>query len=524
MALDFIRTPFYKTRLDLRPTSHHDRYPASACTRLPQRNYKAYQLFALKTRLQPLVDKRFAHIGGLIVNYQSKMIDDKIMVIIKLYDGEDYFNIESNDHQYLQDAVNYITGNDPDVSLLIADDSQLLYTSINMLDSEKQLIPNCWMQNIIKHLSFSAHLRPHHRQKTRFETAGIYVDLSRTLDYQEFFDNTYLSAIGRIRDMYGYGYFSLPTAYDIDALAKWGVVPIGLNIEIYKEDIGDETRPVLFRANWYDLRLTQPVGGMVPFLQKHLIGGSNKVLIEVGGTDVLTRHRIAKRFQGYFSVRDYMFKDKMVEVKVNNLKEARRAASLVKRAKTLPVGKVISIHFQKSEQFNLFLYLFPENNNPEKSGLVGVDMLGYVTDDQRNKYCLSVQVPYYANMNHYYKMLNRWYREQTIAEVGIPLIRTAPPTRPVIPAKPSLVIPPIKPFIKPPLIKIPPITIPSLVSPTKPYIKPPKLFIKPPLVPSIFPFPKEGRISLAPAGPSPAIQPPLASTLTGLIGVPVTVA
>ncbi len=502
---DYILTPFYKTRLDVRPAGYSEQHPASGCTRMSQSNYTPYQLFALKSRLQPLVNKRFAHDGGLIVIYHLKQLNNKIRVVVKLYDGKSFVTIGQNDRQYLQAAVDYITGNDPDLVLLLPDSARFLYTKPNMPDSAKTLLSGCWYRTVITHLSFSPQIRGHYRHSARFETPGIYIDLSRVVDYQTFFDETYLSAISRVKDMFSAGYISLPSGFDQKALAKWQVVPVGLNIEIYDENIGDQTRPVLFQAKWFDLRLSRPVGGMVPFLRKHLVAGSDRVLIEVGGDDAITRHRVAKRFEGYFTVRDYTFKGKMVEVEVENLAQAQRAASLVQLARSLPIGKVIAMHYQKPEQFNFFLYLFPSHNDPIQSGLVDVDMIGYVTDDPRNKYCLSCRIPYHANFNYYYQMLHRWYRNLLTDDVENILIEAAPPTISAVPLEP-LALPPG-------LIKIPPIELPPL--------KP--LEIKPTIPPSFFPAEKE-RITLAPAEKVPAVQPALTSMLTSLLGLPTIVA
>lgn len=446
--MDYVRTPFYQTAQEVKESTDYGRYRAANCTRFPQKNYKPYQLFALRTRLQPLINKHFGLKSNgdakYIVRFNQVRLNDRLIVVVRLHRGvrvdnpeDDIVKLTKINHQYVQSAVDWITSREPDLSLLINDDTTFMFNSLK--PGEKTLIPNCWSQQITKFLSFSSHIRPHSRRQTQYQIPGIYVDLSRMIDYRKSYNDIYINIVRQINLMYEDGFLSLPTYFDVKRLDNWQTKPIGLNIPLTTSEENDPGRMVLFRARWRDTRLSGPAGGIVPFLQKHLVRGSNQVLIDIGNDDAITRHRVAKTFRGHFSAADYRFRNNFVEVKADNLIRAQQAASLVEKSKLMPVGKVITMYGRDPRQFNTYLTRFPTSDSKLK-----ISMLGYQVDDSRNLYCLSCQIPYESNPQYYYEALSNWYK-QVINQVEVP---------PIIPAVPLPIAKPvdISPIIYPPVV------------------------------------------------------------------------
>jgi hypothetical protein len=469
--MDYIPTPFYKTTPESRLNIGEVRHPSSTCSRFPQANYRPYQLFALRTRLQPLVNKRYSSdqpgVAAYIVRYDTKMLNNKLTVVIKLLDGDEYLKMKAEDYTYFQRAVDWLTGNEPDVALLISNST--IFMSNLLADTGKSLISDCWSQGIMKYLAFSPNIRPHTRKSGRFQVAGLYVDLSRMADYRGAYNKLYMDSAKRIDYMYQDGYISLPVGFDPKRLAKWQVSAAGPKQPLYSFEINDTMRPVLFRAMWKDNRLTKPVGGLVPFLQKHLIEDSNRVLIDIGSDGIIRRHQVAKTFKGYFTVEDYVFKYNFVEIRADNLARAQLAASLVQRSTSMPVGKVITMRNTHPNIFNTYLAMFPSGNTSLK-----IDMIGYVVSG--GQYNLSCQIPYEANPTYYYKALTRWYEAEINGQVVEPLIKSSPALETKLSiSEPPLISIPIKPLylnakIERPLISTPP----SIIKP-RPIIQMPNL-------------------------------------------------
>lgn len=423
MKFTYVPTPFYQTLLEPVNPTRFNRNKAYNCTRFPQKNYKPYQLFALRTRLQPLINKHFGLKSNgdarYIVRFNQKRLNNRLVVVVNLHSGEitdipddDIVQLTESDYNYVKSAIDWITGIEPDLSLLISNDTIFMSNTFNI--SNQEFISNCWSRSIISFLSFSSHIRPHMRDPKNYQVGGLYVDLSHMVNFKQAYDDIYLDSVKRINQMYESGFISLPTSFDSGRLINWGTYPIGLNKSIDINEEYDLSRKVLFRPRWTDKRLTDPVGGVVAFLQKHIGRGSDQVLLNIGGSDPITRHKVAKTFQGFISVIKYKFIGDMVEVEANDLNTAQKLATLVERSKTMPVGRLITIYGSDPRQFNTYLARFPSSNSSLK-----IDMLGYRTDDSRDNYCISCKIPYESDPDFYYNALTNWYN-RNVNQIEVP--------------------------------------------------------------------------------------------------------
>jgi len=461
--MDYINTPFYETLPEVKYPSEYSRNPASNCTRFPQKNFRPYQLFALRTRLQPLIDKKFGlkPDGGAryIVRFERLRINDRLEVVIRLHHGirvdsstDGIAKLNSADYDYVRSAVNWIIGHEPDLSLLINKNSQFITNILN--DNDQSMISNCWSSQIIEFLSLHPILRPHIRPADRYQTAGLYIDLSRRINYRQDYNDIYLNVVRSINKMYNDGLMPLSAKVDLNRLNRWEVKSVGLNIPLTISEDNDASRKALYRATWKDKRLTDPVGGMIPFLEKHLVRNNKKILLDIEDDGPLIRHKISRGISGLMGVDKYIFRGTMLEVEVEDLKSAQIVADMVDRSKFIPVGRVVTIYANDPRQFNTFLLSFPSSDSKLR-----IDMRGYRVDDSSYLYCLSCHIPLSGNPSFYYKALNRWYN-RVINQVS---------TEPLIKAKsivkPSIELPSIKPATEPTISKRPTITLPKMEIP-----------------------------------------------------------
>ena len=441
----YLRTPYFQTRIPSR---------TGGCLQQPQTNYYPYNLFALRTRLEPLAKKRLGL--AIFIHFNSRYLDEKILVTVEFWQAGQPLILNPADKNHLQRALNHIVANEPDLVLLMSEGSQWPLDLTELSQGERKLLPSWWTRDVAPYLSFTPHLRPHYRPAREFQIPGLYLDLSRLDSHASFFKEIYKDAMNRLNEMFNQGYLSLPVSFDTEQLSRWQVASLR---SITRDDAHSLVK-TLFYPEWEDLRLTRPVGGMAAFLVKHLVRGSNRVWLKVG-RGLLVRHQIAATFQRRFTVNQYRFFNDIVEVEANNLEEAQAAASLVELAQSLPVGKIVLFQFPSRDWFNLYLILLHQMTEAEKirAGLRELRVLGYRVVTANASFCLSGHIPYHANGLYYQTMIRRYVKSQvtripellvSITEEQKPEVRVQQlvgPQRPVIEVakiKSLAKVPPIK--------------------------------------------------------------------------------
>lgn len=448
----YLLTPYYQIRANI---------TLGTCGRYPERNYTPYSLFALRTRLEPLAHQRLK--TPVLIHFDQEYLDQRLKVTVEFYTSGRPVALSSHHQKYLQKALDHITGNEPGISLLISEGSKWTADDITLTPSQQSVIPKWWVNEMSKFLTMASRLRLHYRPKKEYQIPGIYIDLSQFDSHTSFFKNIYMNSIDQLNSMYALGYLSLPRGFDPDRLKKWGIKSLKI------VPVEDSLERTVFYPNWKDERLTNPVGGFVPFLDKHIIHKSNQVLLEIGG-DLLIRHQVAITFRRFIGTDKYIFKGKFVQVEVTNLVEAQTAASLVSASKRIPVGKLITFQFSSRGRLNTYLLVLNNLTNQAKKeiGLAGLEIQGYQIDDPRSPYCLSCQIPYSANSYYYQGLIRNWVRNETtqaaklkeflpeIASVG-KIVKGAMDEKPIAKIK-SVEVLREKPFSR---IKLPEITIPS---------------------------------------------------------------
>nr|QBK90729.1 MAG: hypothetical protein LCPAC201_00300 [Pithovirus LCPAC201] len=393
----YLLTPYYQIKSDI---------TLGTCGRYPERNYTSYSLFALKTRLEPLARKRLK--TPVLIHFDQVDLNQRLKVTVEFYTMGEPISLSDHHQKYLQEALDYITGHEPGLSLLISKGSKWVVNDITLTSRQQTVIPKWWVNEVSKFLSMASRLRPHYRPKNEYQTAGIYVDLSQFDSHNSFFKNIYLNSVEQLNSMYTLGYMSLPRGFELDRLKKWKMKSLKLIPD------SDSLKRTIFYPDWKDQRLTNPVGGLVSFLDKHVVHHSDQVLLEIG-QDLLIRHQVAITFKMLIPSDKYIFRGKFVQVEAANLNEAQTAASLVDISKNIPVGKVITFQFSSRGRLNLYLTVLNNLTDQDKKeiGLIGLEIQGYRIDDPQTPYCLSCQIPYSANSFYYQGLIRDWVRNQT---------------------------------------------------------------------------------------------------------------
>lgn len=430
---DFIRTPYYRQPYLVQSGGPHlqldpieipliDSELKPAYDQEFDSNYTPYQLHVLRTNLDPLLAKYYnsAQTGQYyFVRFDRRMLDSKYTVVVTVHDGLNQVKLSEPDRLFLKQAVDDILETRHNLTLLFS--NQTFFTTNSLVKQEldnretKKIIPNSWIMKISKHIVFDKTLRAHYRPDDEFTVGGIYANLSGAVDYNKVYANLNFNIMRNINYMYKRGFVSLPTELiDDEQLLKWGVRSLN------ESDIDIKNHNnLLFSPAWKDTRLTGPVGGVVEFIQKHVIQKSNKVLLDLGSESAAVRHQVSRAFQSTFGLEEYIFKGRWVEVLADNINIAQKAASLINMSRNIPASNIITINSADKLHVESYIYLFHKSSN----NVPGVHIAGYITNDDYNKYCLSCQIPVNSNHNYYLNKIEEWYTEAFIT-IGLEMNRT----------------------------------------------------------------------------------------------------
>ena len=453
----YLMTPYYRLRAEVELNPQRSRRDNDGTLKY---NYSPYDLFVIKTRLEPFIQVRLD--PRILIRFVSRYLNDRMRMTIELWRGDEAIVLNDRLHHYLQQVVDYITSNYANHCLLLVHG---LSWNVNRQRGGSPCcrapLPQWWVNSTLPFLGISPHFQPQYRPPSEYSLGGVLVDLSKAEPYSDIYRRMLIKATDRLTEMYQLGFLSLPSDFDNEALARWQVSSIfPLDTSLY-EDI----KQALFRADWADNRLTEPVGGMIAFLEKHLIRGSSMLWLRIG-RDIEPRYQVTRMFRRYgLSSLRYRFLDDMVEVDVADLDEARIIAGLVQEAKTIIVESMITIQFADRDWYNVNLALLSDLSEEAKieMGLVGLKIMGYMLADDSYPYCLALEIPTEAEPNFYYEVVRLWILDRLVQYP----ITTEPsltlPTREELPAPGEELITPdlrigVKKFPEP----VPPLLLPGL--------------------------------------------------------------
>jgi len=412
-----------------------------------QFNYRPYNLFCLKTRLEPLSHKVLD--PELFIHFNQRYMDSKMRVIVEFWKGAIPYQLTPQMKKYMQEALDAIVAYQPDMCLLLADNSTWNITISG--GSKRVELPKWWVNQTMRYLNFTYHAHAQYLLPNRFQVGGMYVNLSRFDVYTSYYHEMLFNGIQRLTDMYKLGYIIAPLTIDRQRMARWKV-----------SSLIDATQTshhkTIFYPEWSDSRLTEPVGGAVHFMIKHIIQESDWVWLK-SGSGAEDRYQIAATFMdfGIPSTRYRFFQD-IVEVQVDSLMEAQVMAGLVNEARSRPVESLITMQYPDIGWYNINLILLRSMTEQQKLelGLVGMTIRGYQIKDQAYQYCISVEVPIESNPTYYYNVMVEWLHERLVDRSDVQLaervqapIELKPVTGPVVSpvVSPRSFIEPIKPHV-----------------------------------------------------------------------------
>ncbi len=448
----YLVTPYYHTRNNY-AGEKSDVAILAGEDNFPHLNYRPYNLFVLRTRLEPILRKRLPY--PVMINFDTYRLDHKLTVIIELRRKGQIVDIETHHRKYLQDMINKITADEPQFCLLLGEDSQWVIND-GLTNDSQSLIPASWVKELMPFLSFNPYLRAFYRNAIDGQASGIYLDLSRVDAYASFYRVLYQGTIRRLEEMYVKGFLAVPSSINTALLEKWGLVRVS---EDNLDDLS-QVRKYLVWPHWQDKRLTDPVGGMVPFSQRHLWQNRNSMLLEVG-ENLYDRHRVSKYLAMYRPDLEFRFCGSQVRVAISNLADAWQVAALVDSSRNGKVGRIGVLSFPNRSMYNLYLtYAYTmttedKNNN----GLDESDIRGYKTDDETRPYWISIEMPFYANSQYYVTQFKKYVWTNiaqeagqiaeivpTISKISVPIPSLVPQFKPALkPIIPAVALPGVEP-------------------------------------------------------------------------------
>jgi hypothetical protein len=334
-----------------------------------------YDIFALKSRLTPIyrallgrsIDVRFARIPA-----------DKSPIVIELYAGTNKVSLSAATYSLLQDEINEQI-NKPYPHALVLAFPALMFTDDGIpIDSD-------WITHMAPYLDI-----PHTPDKGAapfITTDGIYVDLSKTVD----FGNEYNALVNMIVDQYQLLYAKGLVA-DIrcaNIAVDWSLVKV--DIPIAK---GEKPAP-LYRPDWQDLRLAPDP---VKFINQRL-DGERFIKIRIDDNNVV-RHAVSR-------VIDYCkglcyFQGKAVFIIADNLSATQRVVTNIFRVIVPAEGMVLTIHATRPSWLKLY---------SKASENIWIDhkrsCTSYLIKDIKSTLVYSCTVPIGTNLVYYVRLIKK---------------------------------------------------------------------------------------------------------------------
>jgi hypothetical protein len=295
---DTIMTPFYKFMgVDI-PTEP---------TALPEKNYTAYNLFCLHTKLQAWVYKNISSSIGIY--FVHIPIDNKMYESIILRDGYDIYPLEGEEFIKFQSIVDSMVNKYPNHCIL-HDFTMPMFTL-----EGKQLSPS-WSIEIGKQFYISPEL------ESFISDGKLYINFSSQLNsYNDYIPILQSKLSNYLQEHYDGGVLFLTTSAEHKKL-----------IEDWELEKYPGTN--LYEPSWRDMRIAPH-----PFeflLNREL--GKGTIHFKISNDDGI-KHIIAKQLQSYAPI----FTSVKVLIDVKNLIEARKIANVISMAENAEPIKVATV-------------------------------------------------------------------------------------------------------------------------------------------------------------------------------------
>jgi len=301
-----IITPYFRTLIDR---------SGLQCGEEPDFNYNSYDLFCLRTKVEPYLKELLN--SKVYIIFKSILIGNKMVMTVIPMEGTEIITLSSDLIKKIRDYINSITGN-KNQSCLVYD----ITNTVIAYDGTK--IPNYWIKSVLPYVDISSSFNPF------INEIGIYVDLSKDVDYIITYNEIQMNIIEQLKQMYENGYVT--NAKSIASL--WNLVTL-------------DDKEIIYLPQWKDNRFAK---NLAEFLLSRLRG--DKFIHIFIGDNKVKRHYIALSLSN--NRFNFKFNEAYVEVEVNDLDNARLASALIFNAVHNAVGKVALISFNRPSLISLY--------------------------------------------------------------------------------------------------------------------------------------------------------------------------
>ena len=353
-----ILTPYYQTVLNRK---------YNECVEEPDYNFNSYNLFCLKTRLLPRVQKILGY--NVDILYGSTQTENKNVIytnvtLVKYRIGAEKNQVELNLNENIEEVsitddqkkqiqkdVDEITTKDSDACLLMSFNE-------NITDDEGKTIPIDWLEKIIPYVSIDGKLNSFVNDNGLHLVLTAYTKADVPYTYSEKYNQVLIATRNQVISMYKAGYIYIyPDEHRDKLVHAWDL-----------ETVDDDG--YLYRPRWFDLRITND---LVKFIQSRMRG--ERVITVQIGNNFVNRHFVADMFQN----KNYTFNFENILIYVSNLTEARQSLAMLFNALNNAKGTVYTYIF--TDRDTLMKYV------EEKE----IDLyVIYKTEDRLKPYTLSI--------------------------------------------------------------------------------------------------------------------------------------
>lgn len=179
-----VLTPYFYPQLNV---------TATTCSEEEDSNYREYNLFCLKTRLRPFLEKR--NLSKLTIEFIPVQRGSRIYIGLRLVDAGERVTLSPKDQHALEEKVKEITTVNRTYCLLYSSDADIY------LDERfcRQKIPSYWILSLLPYLPIDPVINPY------LDDGYLYVDLSIYLDYDVKYQELYAEIERHLKQLYRQG-------------------------------------------------------------------------------------------------------------------------------------------------------------------------------------------------------------------------------------------------------------------------------------------------------------------------------
>lgn len=399
--MDFlVKTPFYRNIIDIGEKINTEQI---------YQNYSDYDLFCLKTKLQTILSSNGSsdHITMLSVPINNRMV-----ITVNLLRYGKYVKLSREDIAYLQKITDTSLGSYPKHCILYS------------LDNHRLKYERSWMISVLSYLNIPIEYNPfimNNNIYVEFDSNSLYYDLYNMLvnNIEKQFNTFY--KIGTVvcseKMAIDWNLTLVPNLIAPAEISLANIVSYALHSDKWADQSTKELTKMtnfdriadqsmlestghtgLYMATWKDRRFAQDI---TQFLSRLHSG-----MIELSiGNNFVNQYQICLKFNK-LNIVPKINNDK-IYLPASTLKEARKLASLVEKAKFTSQGKVMVIQvgaFDMFDQYkNIALDLWP-NSNASIS----------LTSDQIHPYKIYIKIPYTEDLLKSMSKVNAIFEKQQV--------------------------------------------------------------------------------------------------------------